>query len=71
MSALALVGTRRATRVVERNARVSVRLWPAFISGFFEPAFYLFSIGVGVGRWWGRSRGRAARSPTTSTWPPR
>ena len=57
MSALALVGTRRATRVVERNARVGIRLWPAFVSGFFEPAFYLFSIGIGVGALVGQVEG--------------
>ena len=49
MTALALVGSRRAMRVVERNTRSYLRMWPAFISGFFEPAFYLFSIGIGVG----------------------
>ena len=49
MTALALLGTRRAMRVVERNTRSYLRMWPAFISGFFEPAFYLFSIGIGVG----------------------
>jgi lipooligosaccharide transport system permease protein len=49
MSALAVMSGRRVVRVAERNARVYVRAWPAFLSGFFEPAFYLFSIGIGVG----------------------
>ena len=61
MTALALVGTRRVTRVVERNARVNVRMWPAFVSGFFEPAFYLFSIGVGVGALVGQVEGPGGR----------
>ena len=34
---------------VERNVRVYRRQWLAFASGFFEPVFYLFSVGVGVG----------------------
>ena len=46
---VALVGTRRIGRVVERNARAYLRMWPAFVSGFAEPFFYLFSIGIGVG----------------------
>jgi lipooligosaccharide transport system permease protein len=48
-TALALVGTRRALRVVERNSRTYLRMWPAFLSGFLEPVLYLFSIGIGVG----------------------
>jgi lipooligosaccharide transport system permease protein len=39
----------RASRVTERNATVYWRLWYMFASGFFEPLFYLLSIGVGVG----------------------
>jgi lipooligosaccharide transport system permease protein len=39
----------RAQRVVERNLMVGRRNWTLFLSGFFEPVFYLFSIGVGVG----------------------
>ena len=46
---VALVGSRRIGRVVERNARAYLRMWPAFVSGFAEPFFYLFSIGIGVG----------------------
>jgi lipooligosaccharide transport system permease protein len=49
VSAVALLGTRRTVRVVERNVRSYVRVWPAFVSGFVEPIFYLFSIGIGVG----------------------
>ncbi|HEY3736551.1 MAG TPA: ABC transporter permease [Jatrophihabitans sp.] len=36
-------------RLVERNARLFSRIWFVFVSGFFEPFFYLLSIGVGVG----------------------
>ena len=36
-------------RMTERNALVYLRLWYMFVSGFFEPFFYLLSIGVGVG----------------------
>jgi len=50
VSAVALVGTRRSLRVVERNVRSYARMWPAFVSGFVEPVFYLFSIGIGVGQ---------------------
>jgi lipooligosaccharide transport system permease protein len=35
--------------MTERNATVYFRLWYMFVSGFFEPFFYLLSIGVGVG----------------------
>lgn len=46
---LALAGTRRTLRVVERNGRTYFRAWPVFLSSFVEPFFYLFSIGIGVG----------------------
>jgi lipooligosaccharide transport system permease protein len=48
-TAVAMLGTRRAMRVVEHNVRAYLRMWPVFVSGFLEPAFYLFSIGIGVG----------------------
>ena len=35
--------------VVQRNFLVYRRAWVVFLTGFFEPIFYLFSIGVGVG----------------------
>ncbi len=35
-------------RLVERNYLVYKRGWLVFLSGFFEPLFYLLSIGVGV-----------------------
>jgi lipooligosaccharide transport system permease protein len=40
---------RRWWRLVERNFLVSRQIWPVILSGFFEPVFYLLSIGVGVG----------------------
>ncbi|HEY5335652.1 MAG TPA: ABC transporter permease [Mycobacteriales bacterium] len=43
------VGTGRAGGVVERNVRVMRRGWLVVLSGFFEPLFYLLSIGVGLG----------------------
>lgn len=51
MSAPTPVGaTRAAGLVVLRNFTVYRREWKLFISGFAEPVFYLFSIGVGVGQ---------------------
>jgi lipooligosaccharide transport system permease protein len=58
---LGLVGTRRALRVVERNGRSYLRLWPAFVSGFFEPILYLVSIGIGVGTLVGQVPGPGGR----------
>ncbi len=43
-----LAGTGRARYVVERNVRVYRAGWLVLISGFFEPLFYLLSVGVGV-----------------------
>jgi lipooligosaccharide transport system permease protein len=45
----ALLGSGRARRLVERNLMVYRRTWLIIFSGFFEPFFYLLSIGVGVG----------------------
>ena len=45
-----LVGTGGARHLVERNARVYRREWLVLVSGFLEPVFYLFSIGVGVSK---------------------
>ena len=43
-----LVGL-RAQRLLERNVLVYRRAWLVVLSGFFEPVFYLFSIGIGIG----------------------
>jgi lipooligosaccharide transport system permease protein len=41
--------SRRSTRVVERNIAVARQIWLIIVSGFFEPVFYLLSIGIGLG----------------------
>lgn len=38
-----------ASKILERNVLVYRRLWLIVFSGFFEPIFYLFSIGIGLG----------------------
>jgi lipooligosaccharide transport system permease protein len=44
------LGPVRATALlVERNYIVYRKAWKLFLSGFFEPFFYLLSIGIGVG----------------------
>ena len=42
--------SRRSTRVVERNIAVARQIWLVIVSGFFEPLFYLLSIGIGIGK---------------------
>jgi len=44
-----IIATTRATRLVERNVLVYRHTWMILFSGFFEPVFYLFSIGIGLG----------------------
>ena len=46
----ALVGRRRAVHILERNYVSSKAVWSVILSGFFEPLFYLFAIGVGIGQ---------------------
>jgi lipooligosaccharide transport system permease protein len=43
-----MFGGRRARRIVERNIVVYKRGWIYLVSGFFEPFFYLLSIGIGL-----------------------
>ena len=43
------LSVRRAGQLVWRNVLVARRGWLVFVSGFFEPFFYLLSIGVGIG----------------------
>jgi lipooligosaccharide transport system permease protein len=45
---LAFLGGRHASRVLERNVLVYRRSWIFLVSGFFEPLFYLLSIGIGL-----------------------
>ncbi len=42
-------GGRGSAHLIERHARVYRRTWLVLASGFFEPLFYLLSIGVGIG----------------------
>jgi lipooligosaccharide transport system permease protein len=42
--------SRRALHVIERNVLVYKHGWMVLLSGFFEPLFYLLSIGFGLGR---------------------
>lgn len=44
-----LYGGKGARRILERNLVVYRKLWVIIFSGFFEPLFYLFSIGIGIG----------------------
>jgi lipooligosaccharide transport system permease protein len=46
----AWMGTRRALHLLERNALAYRRMWLLFVSGFFEPLFYLLSITIGISR---------------------
>ena len=39
----------RAHRIWERNYVAYRKAWKVIVSGFFEPVFYLFAVGVGVG----------------------
>ncbi|MFL5769357.1 MAG: ABC transporter permease [Chloroflexota bacterium] len=50
-------GSRRALRMVERNLLVYKHGWLMLFSGFFEPLFYLLSIGFGLGQLVGEVRG--------------
>ena len=44
-----LIGSRRSMRLIERNLLVYKHSWLVILSGFFEPLFYLLSIGFGLG----------------------
>jgi lipooligosaccharide transport system permease protein len=44
-----MLGASLAAVVVERNVMTYRRQWVAFVTGFFEPIFYLFSLGIGLG----------------------
>ncbi len=43
------LGGKESVHVVERHARAYRHQWVMLVSGFFEPLFYLLSIGVGLG----------------------
>lgn len=40
----------RGRYIVERNILGTKTFWPVLLSGFFDPVFYLFAIGVGIGQ---------------------
>lgn len=40
----------RGVYLMERNILATKSFWPVLLSGFFEPIFYLFAIGVGIGQ---------------------
>ena len=44
------LGGKGSAHLIERHARVYRHDWSVLISGFFEPLFYLLSIGVGLGK---------------------
>src|SRR5260370_35687910 len=47
----ALAG-RGSGHLIERHARASRHTWVILASGFFEPRFYLLSVGGGIGERW-------------------
>lgn len=49
LTSLFTLGSRRARFLVERNIYVYRHGWIVIVSGFFEPLFYLGSIGFGLG----------------------
>ena len=49
LTGLFQLGSRRARHLVERNIYVYRHTWIVILSGFFEPLFYLGSIGFGLG----------------------
>jgi lipooligosaccharide transport system permease protein len=44
----------RGALLFERNLMVYRRTWLLIVSGFFEPLFYLFSMGIGLGHYVGK-----------------
>ncbi len=49
LSSVFMIGSRRSIRLIERNLYVYKHGWIVILSGFFEPLFYLLSIGFGLG----------------------
>jgi lipooligosaccharide transport system permease protein len=60
------LGGRGSVHLIERHARVYRRTWLVLASGFFEPLFYLLSIGVGIGALVGTVRFDGHTVPFTS-----
>jgi len=40
----------RGRYLIERNVVATKSFWPVLLSGFFEPIFYLFAVGIGIGQ---------------------
>jgi lipooligosaccharide transport system permease protein len=57
MSAVSAVANSGARFLLERNLMVYRRIWLVIFSGFFEPLFYLFSMGFGLGHFVGHVQG--------------
>ena len=51
----------RAAALFERNYWVHRRVWIIIFSGFFEPVFFLFSMGIGLGDFVGKVPGPEGR----------
>ncbi|HET7029912.1 MAG TPA: ABC transporter permease [Candidatus Limnocylindrales bacterium] len=49
LTSIFTLGSRRARHLIERNIYVYRHGWIVILSGFFEPLFYLGSIGFGLG----------------------
>jgi lipooligosaccharide transport system permease protein len=62
------LGGRRSTLLIERNVLVYRHIWIVFLSGFFEPLFYLLSIGVGIGELVGEIAGPGGEPIDYTTW---
>ena len=56
MTAAAIAGS-RGRLLFERNLMVYRRAWMIIVSGVFEPLFYLFSMGIGLGHFVGKVPG--------------
>lgn len=51
------LGLGRSRRLIERNLLSARKVWWVIASGFAEPAFYLLSIGIGIGHLVGKLPG--------------
>lgn len=66
LTPVSLLGGRRSLRLVERNVLVYRRGWVFLVTGFFEPFFYLLSIGLGLSHLVGRFHVGAQVVPYTA-----
>jgi lipooligosaccharide transport system permease protein len=60
-------GSRRSFHILERNATLYRRNWVLLASGFFEPLFYLLSLGLGLNSLVGNLEIGGVQSPTPSS----